>query len=141
MAAMANKLVDAVTTLVGWINYSATDPFERVRVSAEVVKISTPLDAAGHFTFIAQHPGAAAAVTYLLELAPELMDGTIGTWVTAASVAVPAAGGQVEATISGGALAVDPADAANVKEFSFTYARCTLTPDTPAGAYAGLTYA
>ena len=86
MAAMANKLIDAVTTLVGWINHSATDPFERVRASAEVVKISTPLDAAGHFTFLAQHPGAAAAVTFLLELAPELKDGTIGTWVTAASV-------------------------------------------------------
>lgn len=140
MAGMANKLIDAVTTLVGWINYSATDPFERTRVSAEVVKLSTPLDAAQEFTFLAQHPGAAAAVTFELELAPELKDGTIGTWVTVTSVAVPAAGGQVQAGIDGGGLAVDAADAANVSLPAFVYARCTVTPSTPSGAYAGLTY-
>jgi len=36
--------------------------------------------------------GAAAAVTFLHGVAPETKDGTIGTWVTAAVVAVPAAG-------------------------------------------------
>lgn len=140
MAEMANKLIDAATTLVGWINYSSTDPFERVRVSAEVVKLSTPLDAAAQFTFLAQHPGAAAAVTFALELAPELQDGTIGTWVPASSVAVPAAGGQVQAGIAGVDLAVDPADAANVHLPAFIYARCTVSPSVPTGAYAGLTY-
>ena len=140
MADMANKLIDAVTTLVGWINYSATDPFERVRVSGEVVKLSTPLDAARTFTFLAQHPGATGPVTYELQLAPELMDGTIGTWVTVSTVAVPSAGGQVQAGIAGGGLAVEPADAANVHLPAFVYARCNVTPLTPTGAYAGLTY-
>ena len=38
MTASGNKLIDAVTTLVGWINYSDTDPFVRTRVSAEIVR-------------------------------------------------------------------------------------------------------
>lgn len=29
MAHQGNKLIDAATTLVGWVNYNATDPFER----------------------------------------------------------------------------------------------------------------
>ena len=46
MAHQGNKLINAATTLVGWVNYNATDPFERTRVSAEVVRLTTPLDAA-----------------------------------------------------------------------------------------------
>ena len=46
MAPLANKRLDALTTLVGWINSTATDPLERTRLSNEVVRISTPLDAA-----------------------------------------------------------------------------------------------
>jgi hypothetical protein len=97
MTASGNKLIDAVTTLVGWINYSATDPFERTRVSAEIVRLSVPLDTVEHFTLLFSHPGAAAAVTAVLQVAPLLKDGTTGTWVTAATVAIPAAGGQIEA--------------------------------------------
>ncbi len=140
MAQEGNKLIDAITTLVGWVNYSATDPFERTRVSAEVVRLTTPLDAAADFTLLASHPGAAAAVTVVLALAPLLKDGTIGTWVTAATVAIPAAGGRIEAPISGGNLAVAPADAANVMLPAFYYARATITPSTPNGAHVSLTY-
>ncbi len=140
MAHEGNKLIDAATTLVGWVNYSATDPFERTRVSNETVRLTTPLDAADHFSLIASHPGAAAAVTVVLQLAPALKDGTIGTWVTVATVAIPAAGGRVEAPISGDGLVVAPADAANVALPSFIYARATLTPSTPNGAHVSLTY-
>ncbi|MGB5241390.1 MAG: hypothetical protein WBN80_12215 [Prochlorococcaceae cyanobacterium] len=140
MAHQGNKLIDAATTLVGWVNYNATDPFERTRVSAEVVRLTTPLDAADDFTLLASHPGAAGAVTVVLQLAPLLKDGTVGTWVTAATVAIPAAGGQVEAPIAGGSLAVAPADAANVEQPSFFFARATLTPSTPNGAHVSLTY-
>lgn len=140
MAHQGNKLIDAATTLVGWVNYNATDPFERTRISAEVVRLTTPLDAAERFSLLASHPGAAAAVTVVLELAPLLKDGTAGSWVTAATVAIPALGGQVEAPIAGGSLAVAPADAANVELPSFFFARATLTPSTPNGAHVSLTY-
>lgn len=141
MAHQGNKLIDAATTLVGWINSSATPhEGERTRTSGEVVRLSTPLDAAQHFSVIASHPGAAAAVTVVVDLAPLLKDGTTGTWVTAATVAIPAAGGQVEAPIAGGSLAVAPADAANVELPAFVFARATLTPSTPNGAHVSLTY-
>jgi len=140
MTASGNKLIDAVTTLVGWINYSATDPFERTRVSAEIVRLSVPLDTVEHFTLLFSHPGAAAAVTAVLQVAPLLKDGTTGTWVTAATVAIPAAGGQIEATISGGSLVTAAGDLANVVDPCFFFARATLTPSTPAGAHVSLTH-
>lgn len=140
MTASGNKLIDAVTTLVGWINYSATDPFERTRVSAEIVRLSVPLDTTDNFTLLFSHPGAAAAVTAVLQVAPLLKDGTTGTWVTAATVAIPAAGGQIEATISGDALVPAAGDLVNVVDPCFFFARATLTPSTPAGAHVSLTH-
>ncbi|MCP9820033.1 hypothetical protein KBZ18_11085 [Synechococcus sp. Cruz-9H2] len=139
MAHSGTRLIDAATTLVGWINYNATDPFERTRVSGETVRLTTLLDAANSFVLVASHPGAAAAVTVQLEVAPLLKDGTVGTFVNAGSVAIPAAGGRVETLISGAGLAVAPADAANVTPPAFAFARATLTPSTPDGAYVGLT--
>ena len=141
MTATGNKLIDAATTLVGWINNSASDPFERTRVSAEIVRLSVPLDSVEHFTLLFSHPGAAAAVTAVLQVAPLLKDGTTGTWVTAATVAIPAAGGQVEATISGDSLVPVAGDLANVVEQCFFFARATLTPSTPTGAHVSLTRA
>ncbi|MFO7630846.1 MAG: hypothetical protein R6W06_15315 [Prochlorococcaceae cyanobacterium] len=141
MAQSGNKLIDAATTLVGWINYSATPHQEELtRLSGDAVRISTPLDAAEHFTLLASHPGAAAAVTVLLELAPVLKDGTVGTWVEAATAAIPATGGMVEVPVHGYSLAVAAADAANVALPAFVYARATLSPSTPAGAHVSLTY-
>ncbi|MCP9826019.1 hypothetical protein [Synechococcus sp. EJ6-Ellesmere] len=136
----STKLVDAAATLVGWINYSATDPFERTRVSAEVVRLTTPLDAAHQFTLVASHPGAAGAVTVVLEVAPLLKDGTVGTWVPLTTVAIPAAGGRVEAALSGSNLAPDAGDVANVIAPCFFFARATLTPSTPSGAHVSLTW-
>lgn len=139
MAQMSTPLIDAATALVGWINYNATDPFERTRISGEVVKLTTRLDAASSFMLVASHPGAVGAVTVQLQLAPELKDGTVGTWVTAATVSIPAIGGRVETILSGGSLAVAPADAANVLLPAFAYARANVTPSTPSGCYVGLT--
>lgn len=76
---MGNRLLDAATTLVGWVNYSATDPYCRTLENATTVKLSTPLEAAKAFTFIASHPGAQEAVTFVLEVAPALEDGTVGS--------------------------------------------------------------
>lgn len=147
-------LLDAATTLLGWVNHSA-EPHKDERVIAPntTVRLSTPLDAADAFTFVATHPGHSAAVTYTLEVAPELRDGTMGTWVQAAQVAVPASGGRVEAPINGTLLNVAAADAADVAGPCLVFARCRLTmpnPDPqaeegaletdPAGAYAGLTH-
>jgi len=133
------RLIDAATVLVGWINYSATDPFERTRVSGEVVKLSTALDAAGYFSLIASHTGATAAITVLLELAPLLEDGTPGSFVEAATAAIPAGGGRIETVISGGSLLPAAADTANVISPAFYFARASLTPETPTGAFVGLT--
>ncbi len=137
---MANRPLDAATTLLGWINHSATDQNERLITSGTTIRLSTPLDAAEAFTFVASHPGAAAPITFALEVAPQRTDGTIGTWVQAAEVAIPAAGGQVEAPLSGSMLTVAAPDAANVKPPSLLYARVVSTPAPPAGAYAGLTH-
>ncbi|MCP9887817.1 hypothetical protein KBY96_07715 [Cyanobium sp. ATX 6A2] len=139
---MANRLLDATTTLLGWINYTATDQEERVIAAGTTVKLSTPLDAADVFTFTASHPGHSAAVTFTLEVAPELKDGTMGTWVPAAEVAIPAAGGHVEAPISGSLLQVAAPDALNVNPHCMVYARVLVpeVPGAPAGAYVGLTY-
>lgn len=148
------QLLDAATTLLGWVNHSA-EPHKDERVIAPntTVRLSTPLDAAEVFTFVASHPGHSAAVTFTLEVAPELRDGTMGSWVQAAQVAIPAAGGRVEAPINGSLLSAAAADAADVNGYCLVYARCRLTmpgPDLeaepgelavdPAGAYAGLTH-
>jgi hypothetical protein len=137
---MGNRLLDAATTLLGWINHTATDQDERVIAAGTTVKLSTPLDAADGFTFLASHPGAAGAITFTLEVAPERKDGTMGTWVQAAEVAIPAGGGQVEAPIGGSLLQVAAADAPNVTPPCMVYARVLAAPAPPAGAYAGLTH-
>lgn len=137
---MGNRLLDAATTLVGWVNHSATEPYCRTLESATSVKLSTPLEAAEAFTFIASHPGAEEAVTFSLEVAPELEDGTVGTWVNVATVAVPAEGGRVEAPISGSSLQADAADAELLAHPTFVYARGQVQPEAVPGAYAGLSF-
>ena len=64
---MGNRLLDAATTLLGWINHTATDQDERLIAAGTTVKLSTPLDAADGFTFVASHPGHTDAVTFTLE--------------------------------------------------------------------------
>ena len=44
------------------------------------------------FSLLVSHPGHSDAVTVVLHLAPELRDGTMGTFVPVATVAVPAEG-------------------------------------------------
>ena len=100
MAPLANKRLDALTTLVGWINSTATDPFERIRFSNEVVRITTPLDAAEQITLVTSHPGAGSPITVVLALAPLLKDGSTGTFVNAATVVIPAVGGLIETVIN-----------------------------------------
>jgi hypothetical protein len=135
------KLIDAATTLLGWVNYSATPHLEERTIAAgTAVKLSTPLDAAESFTFVASHPGHTGAVTFTLQFAPELADGSIGTWVTAGSVAVPAEGGHVEAPMSGMGLAIAAADVPNTRPPSIYYARVNASPAPPVGAHASLTY-
>ena len=104
MTSQATRLLDAQTVLVGWINHSATDCYEHTRSSGDVVNLGTDLDATSSFVLVASHPGHSGAVTVTLELAPLLADGNAGSWITAAAVAIPAAGGKVEAIISGAAL-------------------------------------
>jgi len=71
-----NKLIDAGYTLVGWINYSATDPFERVRVSAEVVKIARRSDAKRSLhAFLLSTRALLLAVTFFAGAGAELKDG------------------------------------------------------------------
>jgi hypothetical protein len=138
---MGNRLLDASTTLLGWVNYSAEPHVEeRVIAAGTAVKLTTPLDAAGTFTFLANHPGHSDPITYTLELAPERRDGTIGTWFQAAEVAIPAAGGTVEAPISGAMLQIAAPDAPLSPEYSVLYARVSVAPSAPDGAYAGLTF-
>jgi hypothetical protein len=100
MPPLANKRLDALTTLVGWINSSATDPLERTRLSNEVVRMSTPLDTAEQVTLVTSHPGASSAITVVLALAPLLKDGSTGTFVNAATVVIPAVGGLIETVIN-----------------------------------------
>lgn len=146
------KLLDAATTLMGWVNVSAEPHIgERTIAQNTTVLLTTPLDTADTFTFIATHPGHAAAVTFTLEVAPLLIDGSMGSWVQAAQVAIPAAGGRVEAPLNGQLLTVAPADLDDVREGHMLYARVSATvpapeagdpplPANPAGAYAGLTF-
>ena len=132
-------LLDAATLLVGWSNRTASRPAEKVFVSGEVVELSTKLDASNRFSLIAAHPGHNQAVTVLLEVAPRLRDGRMGTFVPVASVAIPAEGGQVEAHITGQDLQLDPADLPNADPPALCFARAIVSPSTPAGMVVGLT--
>jgi len=139
MTSHATRLLDAQTVLVGWINHSATDCYEHTRNSGDVVNLGTDLDAASSFVLVASHAGHSEAVTVTLELAPLLADGTAGSWITAAAVAIPAAGGKVEAIISGAGLLIDPADSEQISPPCLRLARATVSPATPPGMSVALT--
>lgn len=134
------RLLDAQTVLVGWINHSATDEDQHQRHSGDVIDLGTDLDASAGFVMVASHPGAADAVTVRLELAPLLADGAVGRFISACAVAIPAAGGKVEAVLAGGSLQADPADGAVVVPApNLRFARALVSPSTPAGMLVALT--
>jgi len=139
MTAQATRLLDAQTVLVGWINHSATDCYEHSRSSGDVVNLGTDLDSTSTFVLVASHPGHSEAVTVTLELAPLLDDGSAGSWITAAAVAIPAAGGKVEAAISGAALLLNPADSELITPPCIRLARAIVSPATPVGMAVALT--
>ncbi len=139
MTTQATRLLDAQTVLVGWINHSATDCYEHSRSSGDVINLGTDLDASCSFVLVASHAGHSDAVTVTLELAPLLADGTAGSWITAAAVAIPAAGGKVEASISGAALLLNPADSELVTPPCLRLARALISPSTPVGMCVALT--
>ena len=139
MTSQATRLLDAQTVLVGWINHSATDCYEHIRSSGDVVNLGTDLEATSSFVLVASHPGHSEAVTVTLELAPLLADGTAGTWITASAVAIPAAGGKVEAAISGSALLLNPADSELISPPCIRLARAIVSPATPVGMCVALT--
>ena len=134
-----NPLLDAETTLVGWTNRSAIRGHEHTFLSGEEVLLNTKLDAASRFSLVASHPGAPAAVEVELLLAPVLRDGTTGSWVTAAKVALPAEGGRVEAFLSGHDIQLSAADLADVDLPAVCFAKARVTPATPEGMHVGLT--
>ena len=140
MAPLANKRLDALTTLVGWINSTATDPLERTRLSNEVVRLTTPLDAAEQITLVTSHPGAGSPITVVLALAPLLKDGSTGTFVNAATVVIPAVGGLIETVINPANLVLAGADGANSKAPCLFFARATVSPTTPPGCHVSLTH-
>ena len=135
----ANALLDADTVLVGWTNRSATRSTDKVFASGEVVKLNTKLDSAARFSLLVSHPGHSAAVTVVLHLAPQLRDGTRGTFIPVATVAVPAEGGRVEAYISGHDIQLIAADVANADLPALCFAKAVVTPSTPEGMVVGLT--
>ena len=135
----ANPLLDAATVLVGWTNRSATRDNEKLFSSGEVVRLNTKLDATAQFSLLVSHPGHSAAVTVVLHLAPQLRDGTMGTFVPVATVAVPAEGGRVEAYISGHDILLDTADVDNADLPELCFAKAVVTPSTPEGMVVGLT--
>ena len=139
MTTQATRLLDAQTVLVGWINHSATDCYEHIRSSGEIINLGTDLDTSVSFSLVASHPGHSEAVTVSLELAPLLPDGNAGTWINAAAVAIPAAGGKVEAIISGAALLINPADSELITPPCLRLARATVSPGTPMGMTVALT--
>lgn len=139
MTSHATRLLDAQTVLVGWINHSATDCYEHIRSSGEIVNLGTDLDTSVSFVLVASHPGHSEAVTVTLELAPLLPDGSAGTWINTAAVAIPAAGGKVETTISGHDLQLDPADAGSAAPPCLRLARATVSPASPEGMFVALT--
>jgi len=130
--------LDAGTILVGWSNHSATRGSEKLFVSGEGVRLNTKLDATTRFSMLVSHPGHSEAVTVVLHLAPVLRDGTMGTFVPVATVALPAEGGKVEAYISGQDVLLDPADVDNVNGPSLCFAKAVVTPATPDGLVVGL---
>jgi len=140
MAPLANKRLDALTTLVGWINSTATDPLERTRLSNEVVRISTPLDAADQVTLVTSHPGTNSPITVVLALAPLLKDGSTGTFVNAATVVIPAVGGLIETVINPANLVLAGTDGANSKAPCLFFARANVSPFTPPGCHVSLTH-
>ena len=134
-----NPLIDAETTLVGWTNRSAIRNTEHTFLSGEEVLLNTKLDAAARFSLVASHPGAPAAVEVELQLAPLLRDGTTGSWISAATVALPAEGGRVEAFLSGRDLQLNAADLADVDLPAVCFAKAEVSPETPEGMHVGLT--
>ena len=134
-----NPLLDAETTLVGWTNRSAIRGHEHTFLSGEEVLLNTKLDAASRFSLVASHPGAPAAVEVELLLAPVLRDGTTGSWITAAKVALPAEGGRVEAFLSGHDIQLSATDLADVDLPAVCFAKALVTPATPEGMHVGLT--
>jgi hypothetical protein len=104
-----------------------------------VVNLGTDLDATGCFVLVASHPGHSEAVTVTLELAPLLDDGSAGSWITAAAVAIPAAGGKVEAIISGAALLINPTDSELITPPCLRLARAVVSPASPVGMTVALT--
>ena len=135
----ANPLLDAATVLVGWTNRTATRDTEKVFASGDVIRLNTKLDATSRFSLLVSHPGHSDAVTVVLHLAPELRDGTMGTFVPVATVAVPAEGGRVEAYISGHDILLDTADVDNADLPALCFAKAVVTPSTPEGMVVGLT--
>ena len=133
-----NPRLDAGTILVGWTNHSATRDSEKLFASGEVVRLNTMLDATSRFSMLVSHPGHSEAVTVVLHLAPILRDGTRGTFVPVATVAIPAEGGKVEAYISGQDVLLDAADVGNVEVPCLCFAKALVTPATPEGMVVGL---
>ncbi|TGG94455.1 MAG: hypothetical protein ERJ67_02780 [Aphanocapsa feldmannii 277cV] len=134
-----NPLLDAATTLVGMTQRNALRNSERQFSAGEEVRLGTRLDAAARFSLLASHPGHTEAVQVELQLAPLLRDGSSGTYVSAATVALPAEGGRVELCICGEEIGIDPADEALVDLPAVCFAKALVTPSTPAGMNVGLT--
>ena len=134
-----NPLLDAETTLVGWTNRSAIRNLERTFLSGEEVLLNTKLDTASRFSLVVSHPGADSPVEVELLLAPVLRDGTTGSWISAATVALPAEGGRVEAFLSGRDLQLNAADLADVDLPAVCFAKALVSPATPEGMHVGLT--
>ena len=89
-----NPLIDAETTLVGVIAHGALRPAPKRFVSGEVVRLNTKLDAAVRFTLVASHSSHTHAITVDLQLAPLLIDGATGSFLSAVKVSLPAEGGR-----------------------------------------------
>ena len=139
MPSPATPRLDCQTLLVGSLHPSGSDRDDQRRQSGDTINLGTDLDATTSFVLIASHPGHSAAVTVTLELAPLLIDGTPGGFITAAAVAIPAMGGKVEATIAGTSLTIPPVDAAHCRPPCLRLARATVSPSTPAGMVVALT--
>ena len=134
-----NPLLDAETTLVGWTNRSAIRNHEHTFLSGEEVLLNTKLDTASRFSLVVSHPGADSPVEVELLLAPVLRDGTTVSWISAATVALPAEGGRVEAFLSGRDLQLNAADLADVDLPAVCFAKALVSPATPEGMHVGLT--
>ena len=134
-----NPLLDAETTLVGWTNRSAIRNHEHTFLSGEEVLLNTKLDTASRFSLVVSHPGADSPVEVELLLAPVLRDGTTGSWISAATVALPAEGGRVEAFLSGRDIQLNAADLADVDLPAVCFAKALVSPATPEGMHVGLT--